>query len=120
MRCCGRPDSGWRDASDSSGWFAIPDRRASIACDTARFEQIQSRANDAYDPEPAAFPATLVQVDGSDALHRCGQLMPDLVVREIGGDHETMLVPPYVEELAAMVAAAAEDCFASESARRSV
>ncbi len=84
------------------------------------FRQIQSRANDAYDPAPAAFPATLVLVDGSDALRRCGQLMPDLVVRDLGGAHDTMLVPPYVEELAVMVAAAAQDCFASKPVHGSV
>ena len=53
-------------------------------------------------------------VDGSDAFRRCAPLMPDLVVRDMGGIHETMLAPPHVEELAAMVAAAAQDCFASE------
>jgi len=83
------------------------------------FRAIQTRANGAYNAEPAPFPATLVLVDGSDAVQRCGSLIPHLVVRSIGGAHDTMLVPPYVEELAVMVAAVAQDCVASTSGRRS-
>ncbi len=81
------------------------------------FRQIQSRANKAYDPAPAAFPATLVSIDGSDALRRCEPLIPDLVVRTMGGLHETMLVPPYVDDLAAIIATAANDCFATTRER---
>jgi thioesterase domain-containing protein len=84
------------------------------------FKKILGVANGAYDPAPAAFGATLALVDGSDALRRCGELMPGLVVRNVGGDHLTMLVPPHVDELAKIVAAAAEDCSASERARRAV
>lgn len=80
------------------------------------FRRIQSRANTAYEPAPAAFPATLVQVDRSEALRRCGTLMPHLVVREVGGAHETILMQPHVEAVAAIVAAAAEDCLASNPA----
>jgi thioesterase domain-containing protein len=71
------------------------------------FKKILSNANAAYEPTPAAFAATLVLVDGSDALRRCGQLMPGLVVQRISGDHLTMLAPPHVERLASIVAAAA-------------
>jgi acyl-coenzyme A synthetase/AMP-(fatty) acid ligase/thioesterase domain-containing protein len=73
------------------------------------FRRIQSAWNDAYDPAPAAFPATLVTVEGSDALRRCGELMPDLVVRSIGGNHQTLLLPPHVEDVATIVAAAAHE-----------
>jgi hypothetical protein len=86
----------------------------------AAFRRIQSRANDAYDPTPAAFPATLVVVGGSDALERCRPLIPDLVLREMGGIHETVLAPPHVEELAAVVAGTAHDFLASNSEKRSV
>jgi acyl-coenzyme A synthetase/AMP-(fatty) acid ligase/thioesterase domain-containing protein len=81
------------------------------------FRQIQSRASLAYEPAPAAFPATLVLVDGSDSLRRCGDLMPNLEVHDLGGAHDTMLVPPYVEDLASIVAAAARN-FASETEPR--
>jgi thioesterase domain-containing protein len=79
------------------------------------FRQIQSRANQAYEPAPAAFSATLVTVDGSDSLQRCGELMPQLEVRQLGGRHDGLLMPPYVEELASIVADAAQDCFASSN-----
>ncbi len=84
------------------------------------FKRILGAASRDYNPEPAAFPATLVQVDGSDALRRCGQLLPNLAVRDVGGEHVTMLAPPHVEGLAAIVAAAAEDCFESKPQHRSV
>jgi acyl-coenzyme A synthetase/AMP-(fatty) acid ligase/thioesterase domain-containing protein len=84
------------------------------------FKHILGTASREYDPEPAAFPATLVQVDGSDALRRCGQLIPDLAVRDVGGEHVTMLAPPHVEGLAVIVAAAAQDCFESKPQHRSV
>jgi hypothetical protein len=77
------------------------------------FQQIQIAFNDAYDPAPSTFPATLVTVEGSDALHRCGELMPELDVRVIGGDHNTMLLPPHIDEIAEIVAAAADNRFAS-------
>ena len=108
VRCCGRCDTGGGCAS-SSDWSAIPDHRASSTSDTARSSASSAPRSRDYDPEPAAFPATLVQVDGSDALRRCGQLIPDLVVRDVGGEHVTMLAPPHVEGLAAIVAAAAQD-----------
>jgi thioesterase domain-containing protein len=81
-------------------------------------KHIHSRANDAYEPEPAAFAMTLVQVEGSDALHRCGDLVPNLVVHEVAGEHKTMLLPPQVDELAPIVAAAASECAASDSGAR--
>jgi thioesterase domain-containing protein/aryl carrier-like protein len=83
------------------------------------FRQIQLRANGDYDPAPAAFPATLVLVDGSDARRRCGELMPDFVVREIGGFHETMLAPPYVGEVATIVADILEPRVAADGECRS-
>ena len=75
------------------------------------FKHILRAASRDYNPEPAAFPATLAQVDGSDALRRCGQLIPNLAVHDVGGEHVTMLAPPHVEGLAAIVAAAAQECF---------
>jgi thioesterase domain-containing protein len=84
------------------------------------FKHILSRASRDYDPEPAAFAATLVQVDDSDALRRCGQLIANLAVRDVGGEHVTMLAPPHVEGLAAIVRDAAQDCFESRPPRRSV
>ena len=75
------------------------------------FKHIHSAANRVYQPEPAEFPVTLAQVDGSNALVGCGQLIPGLAVRDVGGDHVTMLVPPHVEGLATIVAAVAGECF---------
>jgi thioesterase domain-containing protein len=83
------------------------------------FKQILGTANDAYDPEPAAVPATLVLVERSDALRRCGDLMPDLVVWTVGDDHQTMLAPPQVEELAPIVGALADAWPAPEADLRS-
>jgi acyl-coenzyme A synthetase/AMP-(fatty) acid ligase/thioesterase domain-containing protein len=84
------------------------------------FKQILGNANGAYEPVPAEFPATLVQVDGSPAVRMCGELMPNLMVHDVGGEHTTMLAPPHVNELAAIVAAVAQDCFQPEPAPRSV
>jgi thioesterase domain-containing protein len=81
------------------------------------FQRIHSAANLAYEPAPATFPATLVQVAGGNALTGCSLLMPDLVLREVGGNHKTMLVPPHVDELAAIVAAVAEEALAPTPAR---
>jgi hypothetical protein len=53
---------------------------------------------------------TLVRVDGSSALGGCGEIH-DLTVHEVGGTHETMLLPPNVEGLATVVAAVARDWF---------
>jgi acyl-CoA synthetase (AMP-forming)/AMP-acid ligase II/thioesterase domain-containing protein len=78
------------------------------------FQQIQHAWNKAYVPAPAHFSATLVTVEGSDALSRCGELMPDLVVRVVPGLHTTMLVPPDVQAVGAIVAAVAQDSFAEE------
>jgi thioesterase domain-containing protein len=81
-------------------------------------KRIHSRANDAYEPSPASFAVTLVQVEGSDALQRCGQLIRNLVVHDVAGAHKMMLLPPQVEDLAPIVSAAALECFASKPARR--
>jgi thioesterase domain-containing protein len=73
------------------------------------FQQIQIAFNNAYEPQPSAFPATLVTVERSDALHRCGDLMPDLVVHVVTGEHMTMLLPPHVDAVASIVAAVTRD-----------
>jgi thioesterase domain-containing protein len=77
------------------------------------FREIQQSFNDAYDPAPAAFPVTLLQVAGSRARGRFGDLVPDLAVLDVGGTHRTMLQWPHIEEVAAIVAAVADDCFAA-------
>jgi len=73
------------------------------------FQRIQKAYNDDYRPVPAAFPATLVTVAGSDAVDRCGELVHDLVVHEVSGDHKTMLSPPHVDAIAGIVAAVVDD-----------
>jgi hypothetical protein len=45
--------------------------------------------------------------------------MPDFVVREIGGFHETMLAPPYVGEVATIVADILEPRVAADGECRS-
>jgi acyl-CoA synthetase (AMP-forming)/AMP-acid ligase II/thioesterase domain-containing protein len=76
------------------------------------FQRIQQAFNNSYDPAPAAFPVTLVTVEGSDAVRRCGGLIQNLVVHEIGGNHRTMLGPPHVDAVAAIVGDVVEAAFA--------
>jgi hypothetical protein len=82
-------------------------------------KHIHSRANDAYEPAPAAFVVTLVQVEGSDARDRCADLVPNLVAYDVVGEHKTMLLPPQVQVLAPIVADAVSECFAPTAAPRS-
>ena len=50
------------------------------------------------------FPVDLAMVDGNDAASRGAAVIPHLEVFPVGGDHFTMLQPPYVGGLANVVA----------------
>ena len=97
-------------------------RRTTTEKPTVRSEflkHVHSAGNNAYSPAPAAFPATLVYVESSDARQRCGRLIPDLEVHVVGGDHVTMLLPPHVDEVAPIVAEVARACFEPQAEHRS-
>jgi acyl-coenzyme A synthetase/AMP-(fatty) acid ligase/thioesterase domain-containing protein len=82
------------------------------------FKRIQGDAGRAYEPAPAQFATTLIHVeDNGDVVNRCQQLIPDLTVRVVGGNHKTMLVPPEVTGLAALIAAATDGAFLSTTTR---
>ncbi len=77
------------------------------------FQYILGRAMADYEPARAAFPVTLLKVAGNDVDRRCRPLVADLDVHPVGGDHRSMLLPPYVAGLAAKVAALVDRVFDS-------
>ena len=81
------------------------------------FARILSRASRAYEPAPAAFPVTLVHVGDADLVARAENLVPDLSVVTVGGDHFTMLLLPEVLNLAAAVDAWASEATAVPTSR---
>ena len=72
-----------------------------------QFRLIQRRATMKYAMQTAEFPVTLIQVAESDVAARCRALIPQLEAHQVGGDHFSMLQPPHVDGLAAIVANAA-------------
>ena len=68
----------------------------------------------AYEPEPAAFPTTLVHVGEHDLVPRARALAPECAVVKVRGDHFTMLLMPDVLELAEVVTAWADAAIAEE------
>jgi acyl-coenzyme A synthetase/AMP-(fatty) acid ligase/thioesterase domain-containing protein len=83
------------------------------------FQIILRRANADYQPVPVTFPATLAHVAGNQVAERCAPWLIDLDVREVGGDHHSMLEPPHVAELADLIVSVVERTHdrASESTR---
>jgi thioesterase domain-containing protein len=82
------------------------------------FKRIQGDAGRAYEPTPAPFAATLIHVaNNGDVVSTCEQLIPDLAVHVVGGNHQTMLLPPEVTRLAALIAAATDGAFAPTPTR---
>ena len=65
--------------------------------------QITELAIRRYRPEPAAFPVTLLHVDGSEQAARWALLVPHLVTHRVRGTHLTMLEPPHATALAALI-----------------
>ncbi len=65
------------------------------------FRQILSQANRTHPLVVVDFPATLIHIEGrTDLIERCRRWLPDLEVRQVGGDHYTMLAPPHVATIA--------------------
>jgi thioesterase domain-containing protein len=82
------------------------------------FKRIQGDAGRAYEPAPAQFATTLIHVESNgDVVSRCHQLIPDLAVHVVGGNHKTMLLPPEVTGLAALIAAATDAAFTPTTTR---
>jgi hypothetical protein len=67
--------------------------------------RILGKASRSYTPEPAPFPVTLLHVGNEGLVIRAQELIPDLSVASVGGDHHSMLEMPYVVNLARKVAA---------------
>jgi len=69
------------------------------------FMRILGKASRRYKPVPAPFPATLIHVGNEGLVVRAKELIPDLSVILVGGDHHTMLEMPEVVNLAAEMTA---------------
>jgi len=63
--------------------------------------QLGTRVARRYEPKPVSFPAVVVQQRGSRLADRWRHFAPDLQVHEVGGDHNSMLQPPHVADVAA-------------------
>jgi len=63
--------------------------------------QLGIRVARRYEPKPVSFPVVIVQQRGSQLFDRWRPLAADLLVHEVGGDHNSMLQPPHVAGVAA-------------------
>ncbi|MFO1538084.1 MAG: AMP-binding protein [Actinomycetota bacterium] len=65
-----------------------------------------------YEAAPLAVPMTVVRVVDNPAEAQCGDLTPRLDVHVVGGDHRTIVEPPFVDRTAAVLAAVTDAAFA--------
>jgi acyl-coenzyme A synthetase/AMP-(fatty) acid ligase/thioesterase domain-containing protein len=79
------------------------------------FRRILIKASRDYEPSPAAFPATLIHVGNDELVRLSAQVIADLSVHVVGGDHYTMLDPPEVTNLAAVIAGVIKGVLAGTS-----
>ena len=67
------------------------------------FRAIHLQAIRAYQPEKLPLAATLVRVGGNDIDKAVAGLVANLDVLVIGGDHDSMMMHPHVEAIAAVI-----------------
>ncbi|MFM8305460.1 MAG: AMP-binding protein [Actinomycetota bacterium] len=72
------------------------------------FLEIMMRAGRKYVPPSVDFPVTLLQIADHEYEPRCRATVADLTVHRVGGDHRTMMAPPHIAEIAAIVAGIAD------------
>ena len=67
------------------------------------FRAIHLQAISDYEPDRLPLSATLVRVGGNDIDEAVAGLVADLDVFVIGGDHDSMMMHPHVEAIAAVI-----------------
>jgi enterobactin synthetase component F len=64
-----------------------------------------------YEAAPLAVPMAVIRVDGNPAETHCRGLVEHLDVHVVGGDHRTIVEPPFVDRTAAVLAVITDGAF---------
>lgn len=79
------------------------------------FLMIAGTAWRGYVAAPLPVPMTVIRVEGNPAEERCHDLAARVDVHVVGGDHRTIVEPPYVERTAEVLAAVTDAAFGAHA-----